>query len=134
SADELQDLEARREPARVAIDAREQACGEAERARDAAAAVLAKATESLGRAQQRIDALETDVDTARTQVYTVLNSLTTLRHAMEHAAAQRSRVGETLAKLEVEESDVFVEGQKVDADRTIAPEALGGANAAPAAA
>src|SRR5207253_5996472 len=82
------------------------------------------------RAQQRIDALDTDVETARTQVYTVLNSLTTLRHAMDHAAAQRSRVGETLAKLEVEESDVFVEVQKVDADRTIATEALGRANAA----
>ena len=129
-ADEIRDLEARREPARIAIGAREQACADAERARDEAAGVLAEASESLARAQQRIDALDTDVETARTQVYTVLNSLTTLRHAMDHAAAQRSRVGETLAKLEVEESDVFVEVQKVDADRTIATEALGRANAA----
>jgi chromosome segregation protein len=123
-ADEIRDLEARREPARLAIDAREHACGEAEQARDQAAAVLAEASESLARAQQRIDSVEGDVEAARTQVYAVLNSLTTLRHAMEHAATQRGRVGETLAKLDVEESDVLVETQKVDAGRIAASEAL----------
>ncbi|HXD19719.1 MAG TPA: chromosome segregation protein SMC [Vicinamibacterales bacterium] len=123
-ADEIRDLEARREPARLAIEAREQACAEAERARDEAAAVLADASESLARAQQRIDVSETAVDAARTQVYVILNSLTTLRHAMEHAAAQRGRVGETLAKLDVEEADVFVEVQKVEADRIAASDAL----------
>ena len=129
-AEEVADLEARRAPARLAIDAREQACGAAERARDEAAAVLADASESLARAQQRIDALEAGVETARTQVYGVANSLTALRHAMEHAAAQRSRVGETLAKLDVEEADVLVEVQKVDADRIAAGEALSRANEA----
>jgi chromosome segregation protein len=123
-ADEIRDLEARREPARLAIDAREQACAAAARERDEAAAVLAEASESLARAQQRIDTLDTGVDAARTQVYTILNSLTAIRHAMEHAAAQRGRVGETLAKLDVEESDVFVEVQKVEADRIAARDAL----------
>ena len=123
-AAEIRDLEARREPARIAIDAREQACADAERARDEAAAVLAEASESLARAQQRIDASETDVETARTQVYAVLNSLMTLRNAMEHAAAQRGRVGETLSKLDVEESDVFVEVQKIEADSLAASAAL----------
>jgi chromosome segregation protein len=123
-ADEMRDLEARREPARIAIDAREQACADAERARDEAAAVLADATEAHARAQQQIDALETDVDAARTHVYTVANSVTALRHALEHASAQRSRVGEALAKLDVEEADVLVEVQKVESDRGIAGEAL----------
>jgi len=123
-ADEMRDLEARREPARIAIDAREQACADAERARDEAAAVLADATEALARAQQQIDALETDVDTARTHVYTVANSVTALRHALEHASAQRSRVGEALAKLDVEDADVLVEAQKVESDRAAASEAL----------
>jgi chromosome segregation protein len=123
-ADEIGDLEARREPARIAIDAREQACGDAERARDEAAAVLADATEAHTRAQQQIDALETDVDTARTHVYTVANSVTALRHALEHASAQRSRVGEALGKLEVEGADVLVEAQKVEADRATAGESL----------
>src|SRR5215510_8597440 len=123
-ADEMRDLEARREPARIAIDAREQACADAERARDEAAAVLADATEAHARAQQQIDALETDVDAARTHVYTVANSVTALRHALEHASAQRSRVGEALAKLDVEDADVLVEAQKVESDRAAASEAL----------
>ena len=129
-ADEIQDLEARREPARIAIEARQAACADAERARDEAAAVLAEASESHARAQQRIEAIESDVDGARTQVYTVLNSLTTLRHAMEHAAAQRDRVGETLGKLDGEESDVFVEVQKIEADRGATTAALSRAHEA----
>jgi chromosome segregation protein len=129
-ADEIQDLEARREPARIAIEARQAACADAERARDEAAAVLAEASESHARAQQRIEAIEIDVDGARTQVYTVLNSLTTLRHAMEHAAAQRDRVGETLGKLDVEESDIFVEVQKIEADRGATTAALSRAHEA----
>jgi chromosome segregation protein len=123
-ADEIRDLEARREPARIAIEAREQALTDAERARDEAAAVLADATEAHGRAQQQIDALERDLDTARTHVYTVANSLTALRHALEHASVQRGRVGEALAKLDVEQADVLVDVQKVEADRATAGEAL----------
>ena len=123
-AEEIRDLEARREPARIAIGAREQACAEAERARDEAAAVLAEASGAHAGAQQQIDALETDIDTARTQVYAALNSLTALQHALEHASAQRGRVGETLAKLDVEGSDVVVEVQKVETDRTTTNEAL----------
>jgi chromosome segregation protein len=127
-ADEIRDLEARREPARIAVEAREQACAGAERARDEAATVAAEASEALARAQQQIDALETEVDTRRTQVYTVANSLTALRHALDHASVQRARVGETLAKLDVEEADVLVEVQKVKVDRTAAGEALGRVN------
>jgi chromosome segregation protein len=129
-ADEIRELEARREPARIAIEAREQALADAEGARDEAAAVLADATEAHARAQQQIDALEKDVDTARTQVYTVANSVTALRHALEHASVQRSRVGEALSKLDVEEADVLVELQKVEADRATAGEALRRAHAA----
>jgi len=123
-ADEIRDLDARREPARIAIDAREQACAETERARDEAAAVLAEASEAHARAQQQIHTLETEVDRARTQVYTVANSVTALRHALDHATSQRARVGETLAKLDVEEADVVVERQKVEADQAAAGEAL----------
>jgi chromosome segregation protein len=54
----------------------------------------------------------------------VANSVTALRHALEHASVQRSRVGETLGKLEVEEADVLVETQKVEADRATAGDAL----------
>ena len=40
------------------------------------------------------------------EVFAALNSVTALRHAMEHAGVQRERVGEALAKLDVEERRV----------------------------
>src|SRR5258705_991761 len=129
-AEEVRDLEARREPARIAIEARQQAHADAEGARDQAAAVLVEASDSHARAYQQIEGLESDVEAARGQVFSALNSATALRHAMEHATAQRERVGETLGKLEIEEADLRLDVQKVDAERVGAGEALGGAHQA----
>src|SRR6186713_2080450 len=61
-SDEMRDLEARREPAHIALDARRQAVLEAERARDDAQAVAADAQEELARAQRQIEGLESDVE------------------------------------------------------------------------
>ena len=49
---------------------------------------------------------------------------------MEHAAAQRERVGETLGKLEVEQDDLRRETETVDASQAAAAEALARAQAA----
>src|SRR4051812_37157403 len=73
-ADEIRDLEARREPARIAIEARQQASVDAERARDEAAGVLAEASDAVARAQQQIEAQETDVETARSQAFAAHNA------------------------------------------------------------
>ena len=122
--DELTDLEARREPARIAIEARRDAAAGAERARDEAAAVLADATAAHVRAQQQIEGLEGDVEAARSSVFAALNSATALRHAMEHAASQRERVGGTLGKLDVEQDDLQHESATVEAERVSAADAL----------
>ena len=122
-ADEARDLEVRREPARIAVEARQQGCADAERARDEAAGVLVGASESHARARQQIEGLEGDVEAARAHVFSVVNSATALRHAMEHAMAQRERVGETLGKLEIEEADLRLDAQKVEAERVSADEA-----------
>ncbi|MSO45595.1 MAG: chromosome segregation protein SMC [Acidobacteria bacterium] len=122
-ADEMAELEARREPARVALDARRDATSEATRARDAAAAVLAEANDAYGRSQQQIEGFEGDVEAARSELFSTLNSVTALHHAMEHATAQRERVGETLGKLDVEHDDLRREIDKVESDRTSASEA-----------
>ena len=122
-ADEMGDLEARREPARVALETRRDATAEAARARDAAAAVLDEANEAYGRSQQQIEGLEGDVEAARAELFSTLNSVTALRHAMEHATVQRERVGETLSKLDVEHDDLRREIEKVESDRTSASEA-----------
>ena len=47
----------------------------------------------------------------------------TVRHVMEHTAAQHERVGEQLARLDVEQDDVRREGEKVEADRAAAADA-----------
>ena len=96
---------------------------DAERARDDASAVLSEAGDAHARAQQQIEGLETDVEAARAEGFATMNRVMALRHAMEHAAAQRDRVGETLAKLEVERDDLRREVEKVEHERAAAAEA-----------
>jgi chromosome segregation protein len=127
---EIGELESRREPARLAIESRRDAAAEAERARDEAAAVLAEASEAHTAAQRQIEGLESDVEGARSEVFAAINSATALRHAMEHAATQKDRVGETLAKLDVEQDDLGRESDKVAAEKQLASEALSRAHQA----
>jgi chromosome segregation protein len=128
-SDELQELETRREPARIALESRRQAVVEAERARDDAQAVAAAAQEELARAQRQIEGLEGDVEAARSEVYAALNTVTALQHAVQHASQQHDRVGETLSKLDVEQEDLRRETEKVQAERTTASELLARTNA-----
>jgi len=129
-AQEIRDLETRREPARIALESRREATGVAERSRDEAAAVLAEASDAHVRAQQQIEGLEGDVEGARGEVFAALNSATTLRHAMEHASAQSERVGEMLGRLDAEQEDLRLEVEKVAAERASAEETLQRAHAA----
>jgi len=121
--EEIRDLEARREPARIALDARREATVEAERQRDAASGILLEASEAHARAQQQIEGLETDVEAARAEGFAALNASTALRHAIEHALSQRERVVAALNKLDVEQEDLRREVEKVDAERLMAEEA-----------
>ncbi|PYR38890.1 MAG: hypothetical protein DMF93_15255, partial [Acidobacteria bacterium] len=123
-AAELNGLEARREPARAALAARRQAAGDANAERDRAAAALASESEAYEAAHREIEGLEADVEAARSEVFSVVNSATALRHALEHAAAARDRAGETLAKLDVELNDVRIESERAAADRAAAADGL----------
>jgi chromosome segregation protein len=122
--EEIRDLCGRREPARIALESRRAATADAELARDAAATVLAEAGGAHAAAQRQIEGLESDVDAARREVFAAFNAATTLRHAMEHAAEQRERVAETLAKLDVETDDLRRETEKVEAERAAAGDAF----------
>ena len=128
-SEEIRDLEARREPARIALESRRQAVIEAERARDEAHAIAAAAQEDLARAQRQIEGLEGDVEAARSEVFAALNTVTALQHAVQHASDQYGRVGETLAKLDVEQDDLRRESEKVEAERAGASETLARTNA-----
>src|SRR6185503_17975895 len=63
-------------------------------------------------------------EAARSEVFSAINSATALRHALEHAAAARDRVGETLSKLDVEMNDAQIEAERAAADRAAALEGL----------
>jgi chromosome segregation protein len=122
---EIRELDDRREPARIAIDARRQAAVDAERARDDAATVMATANAEHAAALQRIEGLESDVETARSAFFTAGNSVMAVRHVMEHTSTQQERVGETLGKLDVEQDDHRREHNRVLADRAAATDVLG---------
>src|SRR6202043_3873975 len=111
-AEELDGLEARREPARASLMARRAAAVEANGERDRAAATLGSESGAYEAAHREIEGLEADVEAARSEVFSALNSATALRHAIEHAAAARDRVGETLTKLDVEFNDARIESER----------------------
>jgi chromosome segregation protein len=123
-AAELEGLEARREPARAMLASRREAAAEANGDRDRAAATLASESGSYEAAHREIEGLEADVEAARSEVFSALNSATALRHALEHAAAARDRVAETLSKLDVEMNDAQIESERAAADRAAAAEGL----------
>jgi chromosome segregation protein len=121
-------LEGRREPARIALETRRTAAVDANHERDRAAAALAAESDSYEGAHREIEGFEADVEAARSEVFSAINSATALRHALEHAAAAREKVAETLAKLDVERADVRVETERAAAERAAASEGLRRAN------
>jgi chromosome segregation protein len=121
---ELETLAGRREPAKAALVNRRQAAADANAERDRAAATLAAESEASEAAHREIEGLEADVEAARSEVFSAINSATALRHALEHAAAARDKVSETLSKLDVERSDVCIESERVAAERAASSEAL----------
>jgi chromosome segregation protein len=92
--------------------------------REQAAAALAAESGAYDTAHREIEGLEADVEAARSEVFSAINSATALRHALEHAAAARDRVGETLSKLDVEAGDIRIESDRAAADRAAAVESL----------
>src|SRR5207249_11178025 len=114
----------RRNPARAALAAKREAASAAAAERILAERALASDSEAYESAHREIEGLEADVEAASSEVFSAINSATALRHALEHAAAARDRVAETLSKLEAEAGDVRVEVERVTAGRTAAADGL----------
>jgi chromosome segregation protein len=123
-AAELALLEARREPARLALAARRAAAAEANGNRDRAAQALAAESDAYEASHREIEGLEADVEAARSEVFSAINSATALRHSLEHAATARDRVAETISKLSIEADDVRMQRERADAEHTAASDAL----------
>ncbi len=116
-AADLEALETRREPARTALAARREAAATAGSDRDRAEKALTNDAEAYESAHREIEGLEADVEAARSEVFSAINSATALCHALEHAAAAHEKVAETLTKLDVEIDDVRIESERVAAER-----------------
>ena len=127
-ADELdaerQQLDSRREPERVALEGRRLAATDATAARDDAAALATAASEEYTQAWMAIEALEQDVDKARSDVYAVLNTITALTAAHDSAAGQRERAFAAHSRLELEARELGAELERARAQRVTAAETL----------
>jgi chromosome segregation protein len=99
---------------------RQDASRQAELDRQGAAERLAELNEQYQIALREIEGLESDVESARSDVFAALNTHTTLRHAIESAGAARERVQEALSRLDVEEADLRVESERLATDRLAA--------------
>ncbi len=117
-------LEERRDPERLRLEERRTAVGAAEGARDAAAAAAQTAAEEFAGARDAIAGADRDVDHARAQVYSAINSITALTAAIEHAVAERERSAAVLGRLEVEARDLEAEFLRASESRDRATDAL----------
>ena len=114
---ELEDLQAKRDPAQRELDAH---VVDAERCgiqRDEVAGTLQSKEAAIAEAQNSLDGLEGDVEAARSEVNAAINAATALRHAVEHATAGQTRLAETLVKLDAEAGEATVETQTLAASR-----------------
>ena len=127
---ELDTIEMRRQPALTALTERREAREAANRERDDAAARLGEASEAYDTAHREIESLEADVEAARSEVFSALNSATALRHALDHAGEARDRVADRLSKLDVEAADVRIQAERAAAERAAAADGLGRAHQA----
>ncbi len=117
-------LDARREPARLELEARRDAAARSTLDRDQAAADLGAEENAYAVIQTKIEGLEGDVEAARSEVFAAVNAATALRHAMDHAGAARARIGEQIGKLDVESHDLRVEAERAHQERTLAEAGL----------
>jgi chromosome segregation protein len=121
---EVHALAARREPARLELEARRDASTRATAERDAAAEALRGDEAAYADLQRNIEGLEADVEAARSEVFAAVNAATALRHAMEHAAVARTRMADHIGRLEIERADLNVEAGRAAHDRDEAESAM----------
>src|SRR4029453_8790778 len=112
-AQELDALGSRREPQRLELEQRRDRAARAEQEQIDAESRLASENEAHALAAREIESLEGDVDAARRDVFGAISHAATLRHAIDNAAAAGERVRDDLSRLDVEETDLRVESERL---------------------
>ena len=123
-AQEIHDLESRREPLCRELAEARAASERATAERAIAEAALRSDADAYDEARARLEGLDGDVEAARKEVFTAINAATALQHAIEHAAQAREHVLETLSRVQAEASDLAVELENVQQARAASGAAL----------
>ena len=114
---ELGVLDARRGPGRQELEERREASLRADAERDAAAARLQTEEQALTALEREVVSLDGAVEAARAVLYKNLQSAATLQHAIERAEEGRHRIGGELSRLDVEATDLRIEGERLRGER-----------------
>jgi chromosome segregation protein len=132
-AAERTELEARRDPARLEIEAQREAALRARQALEDAGRDVAACEDAYAAAFQTVQGAEHDADDTRAAVLAATSTLSALRQARDHAAAARDRVAAERERFDFEARDLQAEADRAAADRDAAVRALDAARTALAA-
>jgi chromosome segregation protein len=124
---ELRDLDARRDPARLATEAQRDAARRAGTARDEAAGLVRDRDDAYRRALTDVQAAEHDADALRASVLAATSTLAALRQAHDHAAAARDRVAADRERLDQESRELTADVERARASQARIDEDLAAA-------
>jgi chromosome segregation protein len=127
---EVQDLEARRDPARTAIESQRDAAARTRRALDETGQRVEACEAAYGRALAAVQLVEGEADETRAAVLGASTTLSALRQARDNAAAVRDRVAAERERLDIEARDLHAEAERARTEGDGAREALAQARVA----
>ena len=127
---EAADLEARRDPARLAIEAQRLAAAKARQALDEIRQTVDAREDDYRRALTKVQAAEGDADHTRAAVLSATSTLAALRQARDHAEAVRARVAADREKLDLEFRELEGQLDRASQERAGAEAALDAAKRA----
>ena len=114
---QVADLRAQQDPARRELNAHVTDAERCGTERDELKASLKCKEDALAQLQHAFDGLEGDVEATRSEVFAAINAATALRHAVENVSAGRTRLAETVARLDAEAGDLDVETRTLEGER-----------------
>jgi chromosome segregation protein len=121
---EVRELDGRREPARLAVEAQRSAADRAHTALGGAASEVEQAEREYAAGVTAAQAVEREADELRASVLGASTTLSALRQARENAAAVRDRVALERERLEAEARDLTVEADRARQGRDAAAASL----------